>query len=144
MCEWNPNVEQELLDRYLAGGVKLQVNDDQDFPTIVTVSIWHGGHGRWKTKQPDQHPKSGRYRFRFGPRRQTVYRNRLVWMLYNGMRIPEGSVVDHKDTNPLNDHPSNLVIHSREESDRQGYDAQCEKNWIEVASFFDGLAGVPF
>ncbi len=85
------------------------------------VRVYHFGWKKWITKKPDQHPKSGRYRFRFGMKRLTIYRNRLVWILHNLKPIPEGFVVDHVDTNNQNDDPSNLRLQSLSASNAQGH-----------------------
>ncbi len=86
------------------------------------IRVFHFGWKKWMTKKPDQHPKSGRWRFRFGAKRLTVYRNRLVWILHNLKLIPEGCVVDHIDTNNQNDDPSNLRLQSLSFSHAQGHE----------------------
>lgn len=111
-------IEDWLLDRARRGLLRLNVNG------TVEVEYFHCNHRRWKTKQPDAHPESGRARFRFGPRncRRTVYRNRLVWILHHMQAIPDGHVVDHRDEDRLNDMPENLRlmedIASREQGQR--------------------------
>lgn len=88
------------------------------------VWYFHNKRWRWYKKVPDACPVSGRLRFRFGPSRSTVFRNRLVWMLIHKKEVPEGFVVDHKDGLRTNDHPDNLGLMTREDSHKQGYGIQ--------------------
>jgi hypothetical protein len=68
-----------------------------------------------------------------------IFRNRLVWMWANNQTIPPGYVVDHEDCDSLNDHPDNLKLMPKAESDRQGNAIQ---HWTDVAGFFDYIAFV--
>ena len=84
----------------------------------------HHYHGRWQRfhkKVPDQHPISGRYRFRFGKKRRTLFRNKLVWMYFHRRIVPKGYVVDHEDGDCENDHPSNLRLMDARTSHQQGF-----------------------
>ncbi len=105
--------ETRLLGLAKTGHIKLGYDG--------SISVYHFGWKRWFVKKPDQHPKSGRYRFRFGEKRITIYRNRLVWILFHLKPIPDGYVVDHRDTNNQNDDPSNLQLQSLSASHKQGY-----------------------
>jgi hypothetical protein len=98
----------------------------------LTIKVQHETNGRIYTKIPDQHPLSGRHRFRFGSGRWTVYRNRLVWMIIHKEPIHPEFVVDHKDGNRLNDQPDNLQLMPKSESHQQG-------NSIQTSDVFDSL-----
>ena len=106
------------------------------------VSYWHRGRMRWYEKKPRQHEKSGRWKFAFkiGPNKSTsVYRNRLVWMYFNRRPIPQGYVVNHVDGDNQNDHPSNLSLMRKVDSDRQGNQMQCGgelDDWIAFLDFW--------
>ena len=104
----------------------------------LEVHYFHRQRKQWYKKSPDFHPKSGRARFRFGGKRRTVYRNRLVWMYFN-RRIPDGNI-DHKDGNRMNDHPLNLADHSKTESARQGAAVQKQLALKECCDYFDFIA----
>ena len=41
---------------------------------------------------------------------KTVYIHQLAWEYFNGMKVPEGMDVNHKDSNRQNNDPSNLEI----------------------------------
>lgn len=126
-----PSIEEELLERVLR--FELHVCWQ-----TLDVHYYHRRRRRWYRKKPDRHPESGRARFRFGSKRQTVYRNRLFF-IYFRRRIPSG-FVDHADGDRLNDHPANLRDQSPEDSHRQGYESQTERNFREVMDYFDDLA----
>lgn len=70
----------------------------------------------------------------------SVFRNRLVWMYFNRLLVPADHVVEHKDGDCTNDHPSNLTLMCRIESDAQGYDRQTEPGYQECSAFFDHIA----
>jgi len=125
-------IEKELLKRARDGLLRLVDG--------VEVEYFHLCHKQWKRKIPDQHPLTGRYRFRFGPRRLTVYRNRLIWILTHLCEVPDGQVVDHVDGDPLNDHPSNLCLMDLVDSHQQGYNKTVEKTFRECMDFFEDLA----
>ena len=126
--------EEWVLNRMNCGWLKVDVG-------TLEVRSWHPGRKRWKVVKPDQHHLSGRWRFRFGPKRCTVYRNRLIFIWVN--RAIPVECVDHKDLNRLNDRPENLQGMSRQESSRQGYDVQMAKNleewgrWLDFMAVFD-------
>lgn len=120
--------DQELLDRILLDEIRL------DRKTLA-VRIYHRGHKRFVLKKPDQHPRDGRFRFRFGRKRRTVYRNRLVWMIINRRMPPER--VDHKNDDRLDDRPENLGKHTAYQSARQGFDVQTVKALEECLAYFD-------
>lgn len=126
-------IEHFLLDRARKGLLRLMVNGD------VEIEYFHIGRNRWYTKKPDAHPKTGRARFRFGPKRDTVYRNRLVWMIHNLQPIPDDHVVDHADQNRLNDFPGNLELMKLEESKKQGNAIQQDCVLEQLCRWFDFL-----
>ena len=41
---------------------------------------------------------------------KTVYIHQLAWEYFNGMKVPEGMDVNHKDSNRQNNNPSNLEV----------------------------------
>ena len=132
------DIEQELFDRILH--CELHV----DSQTLV-VSYKHRRNNRWYQKKPDYHPVSGRARFRFGPKRLTVYRNRIVWMYFNRRAIPDGYVVDHIDLDCKNDAPNNLRVQCANGSHKQGNDIQSDKVLEMLCDYFDmcGFLGHP-
>lgn len=129
-------LEAQLLTEMNEGRLRID-------PITLDVYVLHGGWGKWHRKALQRHPKSGRARFMFGPRRTPVYRNRLVW-IWTHRRLPSGNI-DHKDGDRLNDHPDNLQEHTKEESDRQGYDVQQDKALRRLCDWFDfiAIAGYP-
>lgn len=129
MTKETQHIETDLLNRILAD--KLRLVDGQH------VEYYHRQRKRWYRKKPDQHPLSGRHRFRFGPRRETVYRNRLVWMIANKEPIPDGHVVEHSDGNRLNDALNNLELMTIGDSNSQGNSKQAYDRSREVLRFFD-------
>lgn len=50
---------------------------------------------------------------RFEVRGVTMSVHAAIWMIHNQMNIPDGHVVDHKDLDYTNNHPSNLRLASR-------------------------------
>jgi len=121
--------EHDLLKRTVQG--QLHVCHES-----LKVSYYHQQRKRWYVKSPDQHPVSGRYRFRFGPKRLTVYRNRLVWLYFKRTPIPSGHVIDHIDGDNQNDHPSNLQLHTYHQSWSQGNQVQLDKVLEELSDYF--------
>lgn len=105
-------------------------------PSLV-IQVLHKTDGRTYTKIPDQHPVSGRYRFRFGSGRWVVYRNRLVWMITNKKPIPEGFFVDHIDGNRFNDNSENLQLMPKSESHKQGQAIQQDETLDSLCRWFD-------
>jgi len=114
-------VDAYILTRIRDGHLRL-VSDDYDYN--IHVEYWHRKRRRWYRKKPDAHPLSGRLRFRFGPKRLTVYRNRLVWMIVHKREIPKHFVIDHLNGDRADDRPDNLVLMTREESHKQGHHKQ--------------------
>lgn len=110
---------------------KLKVDED-----TLHVYYFHSKRRRWYRKIEKYHPKSGRRMYNYGPRRQTVYKNRLVF-IHKHRRVPQG-VVDHKDFDRLNDHPDNLQEMSRKESNRQG--GLMSQGKMSADDFFDHIA----
>lgn len=106
------NQEVILLDKALRGEIRLNAS--------MEVEVYHGGWQRFIIKRPDQHPVSGRYRFRFGKNRDTIYRNRLVWIIANRKLIPDGYFIDHRNENSQDDTPKNLQLMASQESHKQG------------------------
>jgi hypothetical protein len=103
------------------------------------VRMYHFIHRRWIEKKPNQHPLSGRWRFMFpngSGGRTTVYRNRLVWMLANGRKIPDDCFVDHEDGDRLNDHPDNLKLMRKADSHSQGNGEQERINFHRLWKWF--------
>ena len=43
-------------------------------------------------------------------KKRLQYNHRIIWCMANNRLIPEGFVVDHRDGNPENNHPSNLRL----------------------------------
>jgi hypothetical protein len=107
-------------------------------PETLEVSYYHRNNDRWYTKKPNQHPKSGRWRFQFaiGDKRNNIYRNRLVWMYFNGP-VPDGYVVDHIDGDNQNDYPGNLQLMEIGTSHQQGNGVQADKVLDELSWWFD-------
>jgi len=103
----------------------------------MVVSYFHRQNRRWYEKKSDQHPVSGRYRFRFGKNRTTVYRNRIVWMYFSRRLIPEGFYVDHVDGDNQNDHPYNLRLMDSKRSHQQGNGVQSDKLLEELGDYFE-------
>lgn len=121
--------EIDLLDRILSGQLRLA---DEG-----VIEYFHRKRKTWYAKIPDSHPLSGRLRFRFGPRRCTVYRNRLVWMLTHRRAIPADHHVDHYNGIPTDDRPENLKLMPRYQSNSQGY-AQQQQSVLEyLCRWFD-------
>lgn len=109
---------------------------------LQTQRVWyyHRSHRCWKEKKADFHPLSGRARFRFDfpkVKRSTVYRNRLIFI---AKEMREVDRVDHKDGDPLNDHPDNLQEHSTSKSCLQGRTVQQRRVVQNAIDFFDYLA----
>lgn len=102
------------------------------------VWVWHRRKRRWIEKKEDYHPKSGRARFRFdvpGIRRSTVYKNRLLYVYFNGET--NGHYVDHKNGDKTDDSVSNLQLHTVGESGYQGYTKAVARNLQECLDYFD-------
>lgn len=43
-------------------------------------------------------------------KKRLQYNHRLIWAMANNRLVPSGFVVDHRDCNPANNHPSNLRL----------------------------------
>lgn len=99
------------------------------------VASFHLRKRMWLDLTPNQHPKSDRYRYSIG--RTTVYRNRLVWMLVHRMEIPTGFYIDHANGNSLDDHPDNLQLMSRKDSDLQGGEFSLDQKVNEIGRWFE-------
>lgn len=104
-------IEAELLDKINAGLLEMRGGD---------VWFYHGSHKKWVKKKPKYHEKSGRAKCCWGPKRQTVYQNRLIWMLTHKQAIPDGYYVDHTNGNRYDDSPGNLQLMRAVDSHRQG------------------------
>lgn len=122
--------DSEILDRILDHQIHVC------HETLIT-STYHGSHRRWITKKPDRHPISGRYRFRLGRKRRTIYRNKLVWLYFKRTLVPPGHHIDHIDNDNTNDHPTNLRLLSSSENCRGGYDTQMDDYLASWQEFFD-------
>jgi len=124
--------DEKILDMLTDGRVQVFVDD---LTGDVQVAKQHNGWGRMKLLEPNcGDPGRVRYNFRVnGYAQRLIYRNKLAWMSTHKTIVPDGFVVDHVDGNSLNDHPSNLQLHTKLESLRQGNDAQSKP----VFDFFD-------
>lgn len=128
------HVTEEVLERIERGHLRLEIDHDSQEPVVYG---FHSVRKTWQVIKPVPHKDDGRMRFNVGPKRRPIYRNVMVWMLVH-RRIPVG-VIDHKDLNRLNDHPSNLQEMSKYESDRQGRDVQEEKALNRLLGWFDHI-----
>ena len=99
------------------------------------VQVYHKQHQRWITKIPEQ--RKGRWKYKVGPGRHSVYKNRLVWMLTQKQSVPVGCCVDHINGDKRDDRPENLQLHSQVESDRQGSTVQVDKNFLQICQWFE-------
>lgn len=102
----------------------------------MDVYTYHLGRCRWYLKKSDQHPISGRYRYRLGSERRTIYRNKLMWIWTHRRIVPQGYLIDHKDMDRLNDDPSNLVLMKSIDSHIQGNTIQQNRQFQYIANWF--------
>lgn len=126
--------EADVLRRILSGWILVNLD-------TLEVKHWHRTKRRYYAKVPQQH-KSGRWRFAFGKKRISVYRNRLIWMFVHRRLIPDGMVVDHIDENNENDRPDNLQLMDSVASHRQGNKSRVNRALEECLLFFS--AKIPF
>ena len=133
-------VREYVLERLLADKIRVRVEPDGDGQPQPAVYYYHAQNRRWYRKIADYHPKSGRARFRFGPKRQTLYRNVLVWMWVHRRQPENSDRVDHQDGNRFNDLPENLGAMDAVESHRQGYDVQMDNAVKRVGAWFGYIA----
>ena len=105
--------EDWCWEKFKSGELKLESGN---------ILLYHRGHKRWIKKVACHHETAGggRLHMKFGPKRLKVYLHRLVWMLSNESRIPEGMFVDHKDVDKFNNCPTNLKLTTAKESHQQG------------------------
>jgi hypothetical protein len=123
------DVDRDILKQIERGHLTIDAD-------TLEVSYYHRRRNRWYTKTPIQHPKSGRWKFLFGNNRTSIYRNRLVWMYFNGP-VPDGCVVDHIDGDNQNDHIENLQLMEIGQSHQQGNGVQADKVLDELSWWFD-------
>lgn len=123
------NTEQKVLEKIL----KFHIHVDHE---TLDIHYYHPQRRKWYPKVMNQHPISGRFRANFGPKRSSVYRNRLVWMYFNRQPIPDTHFVDHIDGDNTNDHPSNLQLMIKKESHKQGNRMQTDNVLEELSDYF--------
>lgn len=95
---------------------------DESSPSCLRWKIWNGQHNHSKRKIGDIAGTIGRlskrhyYEFyKIGYKSKEYKVHRIVWELHFGS-IPEGFVIDHIDSNSLNNKISNLRIVSQKEN----------------------------
>ena len=65
-----------------------------------------GRYGNWRVVAENNNLRYTQ----LGINKKSYYYHRIVWVIFNGMNIPHGLVVDHIDNNSHNNDPKNLQI----------------------------------
>lgn len=127
--------DQQILDMKRWGLLKINKEGK--------VWTWHRRKRVWIEKVEQRHPVSGRVRYMIdvpGTKRSTVYKNRLIYVYFNG--ATNGMIVNHKDVDRTNNALDNLQLHTPEESQRQGYEEwkrislEYFNDWWDYVRFF--------
>lgn len=133
--------DDELLALILRGELLLRSGGVE--PDVVK---WHGGWRRYATLSPSFHPISGRARYTVRRvvagelRQRLVYRNKLVWMLEHRRLKAGGCDIDHRNGDPTDDSPGNLLERGEHENRSDNYSkqaiAECYAYFDEIASWY--------